>query len=104
MRYAEAVAGIVPDVHCDDGANMVFASFGRNTGEPVKIWDARRMDSTLGRGRERRGVVRREAGRAFDRGREFDSGLRYAKSRLEGFSGGSVVHGYGGRWRRRSSR
>lgn len=48
MRYAEAVAGIVPDVHCDDGANMVFASFGRNAGEPVKIWDARRMDSTLG--------------------------------------------------------
>ena len=45
FAHTEAVAGIVPDIHCS--ANMVFATFGRNAGEPVKIWDARMMDSTL---------------------------------------------------------
>lgn len=47
FAHTDAVAGIVPDnVNCP--TKMVFATFGRNVGEPVKIWDARMMDSTLG--------------------------------------------------------
>lgn len=46
FAHSEAVAGIVPDENCP--TKSIFASFGRNAGEPVKIWDARMMDSTIG--------------------------------------------------------
>ncbi|KAL7519277.1 hypothetical protein ACHAWX_004064 [Stephanocyclus meneghinianus] len=46
FAHSEAVSGIVPDVNCP--TKSVFASFGCNAGEPVKIWDARMMDSTIG--------------------------------------------------------
>eukprot|EP00804_Cyclotella_cryptica_P030241 CCRYP_017117-RA/>CCRYP_017117-RA protein AED:0.04 eAED:0.04 QI:260/1/1/1/0.83/0.85/7/841/1309 len=46
FAHSEAVSGIVPDVSCP--TKSVFASFGCNAGEPVKIWDARMMDSTIG--------------------------------------------------------
>lgn len=46
FAHSEAVAGIVPDESCP--TKSIFASFGRNAGEPVKIWDARMMDSTVG--------------------------------------------------------
>ena len=42
FAHTEAVAGVVPDVNCPN--KMTFATFGRNAGEPVKIWDARMMD------------------------------------------------------------
>lgn len=46
FAHSEAVAGIVPDESCP--TKSTFASFGNNVGEPVKIWDARMMDSTIG--------------------------------------------------------
>ena len=46
FAHTDAVSGIVPDDCCP--TKTVFATFGRNAGEPVKIWDARMMDSTLG--------------------------------------------------------
>ena len=46
FAHSEAVAGIVPDMSCP--TKNTFASYGRNAGEPVKIWDARMMDSTIG--------------------------------------------------------
>ena len=46
FAHTDAVSGIVPDDCCP--TKTVFATFGRNVGEPVKIWDARMMDSTLG--------------------------------------------------------
>ena len=44
FAHSEAVSGIVPDRN----AETVFATFGKNPDEPVKIWDARMMDSALG--------------------------------------------------------
>jgi len=46
FAHTDAVSGIVPDDCCP--TKTVFATFGRNVGEPVKIWDARMMESTLG--------------------------------------------------------
>jgi WD40 repeat protein len=46
FAHTDAVSGIMPDDCCP--TKTVFATFGRNVGEPVKIWDARMMDSTLG--------------------------------------------------------
>jgi len=46
FAHTDAISGIVPDDCCP--TKTVFATFGRNAGEPVKIWDARMMDSTLG--------------------------------------------------------
>lgn len=46
FAHSDAVAGIVPDGNCP--TKSVFASFGRNLREPVKIWDARMMNSTVG--------------------------------------------------------
>ncbi|KAL7554763.1 hypothetical protein ACHAWF_018300, partial [Thalassiosira exigua] len=46
FAHTETVSGIVPDDNCPTGT--VFATFGRNAGEPVKIWDARMTDATLG--------------------------------------------------------
>lgn len=43
--HSDAVAGIVPDESGLPGT--VFATFGRNPGEPVKVWDARMMDTAL---------------------------------------------------------
>lgn len=45
FAHSDAISGIVPDDCCP--TKTVFATFGRNAGEPVKIWDARMMDSTL---------------------------------------------------------
>lgn len=39
------VSGIVPD--CSDASSSTFATFGRNAGEPVRIWDARKIHSHL---------------------------------------------------------
>jgi hypothetical protein len=41
--HSEMVSGIVPDCN----AATTFATFGRNTGEPVKVWDARMCQSPL---------------------------------------------------------
>jgi len=46
FAHTDAVSGIVPDECCP--TKTVFATFGRNVGEPVKIWDSRMMESTLG--------------------------------------------------------
>lgn len=46
FAHSEAVSGIVSDGNCP--TKSVFATFGKNAGEPVKIWDARMMDSSLG--------------------------------------------------------
>ena len=47
FAHSEAVAGIVQDEN--NRLNpTIFASFGRNPGEPVKIWDARRTDAPIG--------------------------------------------------------
>lgn len=47
FAHTDAISGIVPDDCCP--TKTVFATFGRNPGEPVKIWDARMIkDSTLG--------------------------------------------------------
>lgn len=46
FAHSDAVSGIVPDMTCP--IQRTFATFGTNVGEPVKIWDARMMDSTLG--------------------------------------------------------
>ena len=46
FAHTDAVAGIIADEFCP--TKNVFASFGHNVGEPVKIWDARMMDSTIG--------------------------------------------------------
>lgn len=46
FAHSEAVAGIVPDGNCS--TKSIFATFGNNADEPVKIWDARMMDSTIG--------------------------------------------------------
>ena len=45
FAHTDAVHGIVPDMTCP--TMSTFATFGRNVGEPVKIWDARMMDSTI---------------------------------------------------------
>jgi len=45
FAHTDAVAGIVPDLSCP--TKSTFATFGINVGEPVKIWDARMMESTL---------------------------------------------------------
>jgi len=45
FAHTDAVAGIVPDLTCP--TKSTFATFGINVGEPVKIWDARMMESTL---------------------------------------------------------
>ncbi|KAL3809188.1 hypothetical protein ACHAXA_000707, partial [Cyclostephanos tholiformis] len=41
--HTEMVSGIVPDCN----ATMTFATFGRNAGEPVRVWDARMNQSPL---------------------------------------------------------
>lgn len=45
FAHTDAVSGIVPDLTCP--TKSTFATFGINVGEPVKIWDARMMESTL---------------------------------------------------------
>ena len=45
FAHTDAVSGIVPDLTCP--TKSTFATFGVNVGEPVKIWDARMMESTL---------------------------------------------------------
>jgi len=45
FAHTEMVSGIVPDPNCP--TKTVFATFGRNAGEPVKIWDARSMNTTM---------------------------------------------------------
>lgn len=46
FAHTEMVSGIVPD---NSGSNSsIFATFGRNVGEPVKIWDARKIQSHVG--------------------------------------------------------
>jgi hypothetical protein len=40
------VSGIVPN--CSGTNSSIFATFGRNVGEPVKIWDARKIHSPVG--------------------------------------------------------
>ena len=42
--HSDAVAGI----EADPFRSNVFATFGRGMKEPVKLWDARRMDACLG--------------------------------------------------------
>ena len=46
FAHTDAVSGIASDDCCP--TKTVFATFGRNIGEPVKLWDARMMDSKLG--------------------------------------------------------
>ena len=46
FAHSGAVSGIVANEGCP--TKSVFASFGRNTGEPVKLWDSRMMDSPIG--------------------------------------------------------
>ena len=41
--HSEMVSGIVPDCN----AAMIFATFGRNAGEPVRVWDARMNQSPV---------------------------------------------------------
>jgi WD40 repeat protein len=41
--HTEMVSGIVPDCN----ATMTFATFGRNPGEPVRVWDARMNQSPV---------------------------------------------------------
>ena len=47
FAHSEAVAGIVQD-ESNRLDPTTFASFGRNLGEPVKIWDLRRTDAPIG--------------------------------------------------------
>ncbi len=45
FAHTEVVSGIVSD--CSGTNSSIFATFGRNVGEPVKIWDARKIHSPL---------------------------------------------------------
>jgi hypothetical protein len=42
--HTDAVSGIQADPHRAE----IFATFGRTAGEPVKLWDTRRMDASVG--------------------------------------------------------
>lgn len=46
FAHTEMVSGIIPD--CSGTNSSIFATFGRNVGEPVKIWDARKIHSHVG--------------------------------------------------------
>jgi len=46
FAHSDVVSGIAEDVFCP--TKSTFATFGTNAGEPVKIWDSRKMHGTLG--------------------------------------------------------
>lgn len=46
FAHTEMVSGIVPD--SSGTSSSIFATFGSNIGEPVKIWDARKINSHVG--------------------------------------------------------